>query len=275
MNYFRVNITLILFCIASVFAEPIIAQTHSKFNRLIWSDEFDCQGNLPDTNKWNYNHGNGCPSLCGWGNDERQFYTVARPENAQIRDGRLIIKANKEQFENHAYTSARLTSRYKGDWTYGRIEIRAKLPTGRGIWPAIWMLPSNPGNGGWPMDGEIDIMENVGYWPDSLFGTVHTGAYNGMKGTQQSKGIAVSTLSKEFHTYSVEWDKDQIVFMIDHEPYHRFTNDHKNTRDTWPFDQPFHLVMNVAVGGHWGGKYGVDDQIFPQQMEVEFVRVYQ
>lgn len=246
-----------------------------RFKKLVWSDEFDCQGLMPDTSKWNYNVGDGCPKLCGWGNNELQYYTVARSENARIQDGRLLIEAHKLNGEKYAYTSARLTSKLKGDWKYGRIEIRAKLPAGRGIWPAIWMLPSDPIHGGWPIDGEIDIMENVGYWPDSLFGTVHTEAYNGMKGTQKSKAISITDLSSSFHTYSVEWDANEIVFLVDQKPYNRFVNDGKGNIETWPFNQSFHLVMNVAVGGHWGGKFGVDDQIFPQRMEVEYVRVYQ
>jgi beta-glucanase (GH16 family) len=253
----------------------INSSAQSRFKKLVWSDEFDCQGLLPDTNKWNYDVGNGCPKLCGWGNNELQFYTQSRTENARIIDGRLLIEAHRLKGQEHTYTSARLTTKFKGDWKYGRIEIRAKLPKGRGIWPAIWMLPTYPQHGGWPIDGEIDIMENVGYWPDSLFGTVHTQAYNGMRGTQKTKAISLNDLSSSFHNYAVEWDANEIVFLVDQMPYNRFVNDGKGDIETWPFNQPFHLLINVAVGGHWGGKFGVDEQIFPQSMEIEYVRVYQ
>lgn len=249
------------------------ATAQKKFSTLVWSDEFNGQG-LPDSAKWDYDHGRGCPQNCGWGNEELQFYTWNRTANARQEGGNLIIEARKETWEDAAYTSARLVTRNKGDWKYGRIEIRAKLPAGRGMWPAVWMLPTKWAYGGWPISGEIDIMENVGYWHDSVFSTIHTDAYNGMKGTQVSKSFVLSDNDKAFHIYSMEWTSEEMRFMIDGAVFHVFKNNHTGVA-AWPFDQEFHLLLNIAVGGRWGGKYGVDDSIFPQRMEVDYVRVYQ
>lgn len=248
-------------------------QAQSKFNKLVWADEFNNTG-LPDSSKWSYDKGRGCPQSCGWGNNELQYYTQGRLENARVENGHLVIEAHKENFEDAKYTSARLASKNKGDWKYGRIEVKAKLPAGRGMWPAIWMLPTKWEYGGWPHSGEIDIMENVGYWPDSLFATVHTGAFNHRQGTQVGKAISVNDLSTAFHVYSIEWMDDKIIFLIDGKEYHRFTNSRKGSAE-WPFDKEFHLLLNIAVGGNWGGKFGVDDGIFPQRMEIDYVRVYQ
>ena len=236
--------------------------------KLVWSDEFNTDG-LPDSTKWSYNVGGH-----GWGNNELQYYTANRLENARIHKGHLVIEARKEAMQNRNHTSARLVSKNKGDWKYGKIEIKARIPRGRGIWPAIWMLPTKSTYGGWPKSGEIDIMEFVGYMPDSLFGSVHTGLYNHVIHTQRTKGIELKDLATAFHVYAIEWDKDMISFLIDDKKYYEFKNE-KTGSGAWPFDQEFHLILNVAVGGNWGGKYGVDDSIFPQSMEVDYVRVYQ
>ena len=254
--------------------ESLNAQAQYKFNKMVWADEFNQSGNVPDTSKWNYDLGNGCPNICGWGNHELQYYTANRAENARVENGRLIIEARKENYQGAKYTSARIITKNKGDWKYGRIEVRAKLPEGKGMWPAVWMLPTKWEYGIWPHSGEIDIMENVGYWPDSLFGTVHTGLYNGMKGTQKVKSVAVNDLSTSFHNYAIEWNENDIVFYLDGQKTHQFINEHTGS-EAWPFDKEFYLLLNIAVGGDWGGKYGVDDAIFPQRMEIEFVRVYQ
>jgi len=249
------------------------ANAQEKFSRLVWSDEFNTTG-LPDSSKWGYDKGRGCPANCGWGNNELQFYTDHRKENARVENGNLIIEAIREKYEGADYTSARLVSKHKGDWKYGRIEVKARIPAGRGMWPAIWMLPTDWVYGGWPHSGEIDIMENVGYWPDSLIGTVHTQAYNGMKGTQKTKGIKVKDMVGAYHVYAVEWTAEKISFWVDGIRYNEFVNDHTGT-DAWPFDQSFHILLNIAVGGNWGGKYGVDDTVFPQKMIIDYVRVYQ
>ena len=240
--------------------------------KLVWSDEFNGSG-LPDTTKWGYDLGDGCPNNCGWGNNELQYY-MANRQNARVDNGTLIIEARKEQTRSKKYSSARMVSKNKGDWKYGKFEIRAKLPSGRGVWPAIWMLSTDWKYGGWPESGEIDIMENVGYMPDSLFGTVHTKRFNHSIGTQVSHGIFDQTLSSDFHIYGMEWDAEKIDILVDGKKHLTFNNRHDGP-DAWPFDQRFHLILNIAVGGNWGGKMGVDESVWPQRMEVDYVRVYQ
>lgn len=239
----------------------------------VWFDEFSYQG-LPDPQRWTYDVGKGCPNNCGWGNNELQYYTGERLENARVEDGKLIIEAHREDFEDGQYTSARLVSKGKADWLYGRFEIRAKLPSGRGTWPAIWMLPSDWKYGGWPASGEIDIMEHVGYEPDTIYGTVHTEAFNHIIGTQRGNQLEVLDAEESFHVYQLEWTPHKIDFLIDDQLYHTFPNEGKNYAE-WPFDQPFYLILNLAVGGNWGGTKGVDESIWPQRMEVDYVRVYQ
>ena len=236
--------------------------------KLVWADEFNYKG-LPNSTRWSYDTGSG-----GWGNNELQYYTEKRKENARVEGGKLIIEARKEAYKGAPYTSARLVSKNKGDWTYGRIEVKARLPKGKGMWPAIWMLPTTWEYGGWPASGEIDIMENVGYLPDSVYGSVHTETYNHAIGTQKTKGVKRTDLSKAFHVYAVEWTPEEIRFFVDKEHYLTFKNEHKTSKE-WPFDKAFHLLLNIAVGGNWGGKYGVDDTVFPQRMEIDYVRVYQ
>ena len=269
----RILIIQILIFNFSLCQYKLMAQSQYVYNHLVWRDEFNNKSNVLDTTKWNVDIGNGCPSLCGWGNNELEYYSKNK-ENVKLEGGLLIIQAKKEEIQEFKYSSAKLTTKNKADWTYGRFEIRAKIPFGRGVWPAIWMLPTTSAYGQWPHSGEIDIMENVGYLPDSLFGTVHTGAYNGMKGTQKSGSFFSKKMSDEFHNYSVEWTKEAITFYIDNIKYHSFKNDKTNS-EAWPFNQKFHLILNLAIGGNWGGKYGVDDSIFPQQMLVDYVRVYQ
>lgn len=239
---------------------------------LVWADEFDHPG-LPDSTRWRYDVGDGCPRICGWGNRELQFYT-ARPENARVEDGYLVVEARQDSAGTRAYTSSRLVTRGQGDWTYGRFEIRARLPSGRGTWPAIWMLPTRGVYGGWPASGEIDIMEHVGFAPDSIHGSIHTTAYNHVRGTQSTARIAVPDAEQAFHVYAVEWTPERIDFFVDETRYHSFANEQAGP-ERWPFDQPFHLIINVAVGGNWGGMHGVDDAIWPQQMVIDYVRVFQ
>lgn len=248
-------------------------QEKSKNLKLVWSDEFDTDG-LPDPNKWTYDTGDGCPDLCGWGNNELQYYTSNRSENARVENGHLIIEAIKEDFKTRKYSSARLVSKGKGEWKYGVMEIKAKLPSGRGTWPAIWMLPVDWKYGNWPKSGEIDIMEHVGYSPDSVYGTVHTGSYNHMYGTHRSGHVVNDKIEEGFHIYKIDWTEEQIEFSVDGKSYFTFENEH-NTTEEWPFDQSFYLIMNIAVGGNWGGKKGVDETIWPQKLEVDYVRVYQ
>ena len=248
----------------------LIVPGYAQQWELVWSDEFEVDG-LPDAAKWGYDVGGN-----GWGNQELQYYTEGRMENARVEDGHLIIEALRESFGGREYTSARLVTRGKGDWTYGRVEVRAKLPAGRGTWPAIWMLPTEGiyGDGGWPDNGEIDIMEHVGFDPENIHGTVHTEAYNHTKGTQRGGSRQVPGALDEFHDYAVEWSPTRIEFMIDDVVYFRFFNENSGW-EAWPFDRPFHLLLNIAVGGSWGGLQGIDDTVFPARMEVDYVRVYE
>lgn len=236
---------------------------------LVWADEFEYEG-YPDPEKWSYDLGGH-----GWGNNELQYYT---DENAYVSDGFLTITAKKESINKLEYTSSRLITKNKGDWLYGRIEVKAKLPEGRGTWPAIWMLPTDWSYGSWPRSGEIDIMEHVGYAMGEIHGTVHTGAYNHIKGTQLGKSVVREDASDEFHVYAIEWFPDKIKFFIDEKlffVYKPYNLVNCPTEEEWPFDQRFHLLLNIAVGGNWGGAKGVDETIFPQEMVVDYVRVYQ
>jgi beta-glucanase (GH16 family) len=238
--------------------------------RLVWSDEFN-DGNLPDTTKWNYDtRGN----EYGWGNNEAQWYTVANPENCRIENGILRIRAKKEPVFGKNYSSARLTTKNKGDWKYCKVEVRAKLPSGRGTWPAIWMLPTENAYGGWPKSGEIDIMEHVGFNPDTVFSTVHTGRFNHMIGTQVGKKTGLPTATTQFHLYTTEWEENEIRSYVDGVHYFTFKNNGEGF-EAWPFDQPFHLILNLAIGGGLGGQKGIDDSLFPHILEVDYVRVYQ
>lgn len=237
---------------------------------LVWSDEFSTNG-LPDSKKWSYDtDGN----ANGWGNNEAQYYTSGLLKNSEVKDGYLYINAIKENFEGKKYTSARLITKSKGDWLYGKVEVRAKLPEGRGMWPAIWMLPTDWAYGGWPASGEIDIMENVGYDPYVIVASAHTQSYNHVQGTQKNATLTISDCYTQFHNYILEWDANEYRVYVDEKLYFTFKNEGTGYK-VWPFDKRFHLLLNVAVGGNWGGQKGIDDTIFPRSMVVDYVRVYQ
>ncbi len=240
-----------------------------KGYKLVWNDEFDYSG-LPDSSKWNYDT---IGNSWGWGNNELQFYTFRRAENAYVSDGTLKIQAIKEDYKGFNYTSSRLTTKSKGDWLYGLIEVRAKLPNGRGLWPAIWMLSTDWEYGGWPESGEIDIMENVGHNPNVVFSTIHTANFNHQINTQKGSEMEVNDNREAFHSYTIEWGKEKIDAFVDDSLYFTFNKVSDNPND-WPFNKRFHLLLNVAVGGNLGGKKGVDDEIFPRTMEIDYVRVF-
>lgn len=248
-------------------------QPVTEFKKLVWSDEFDKPG-APDAAKWNYDLGDGCPNVCGWGNNELEYYTNDA-KNVRVENGNLIIEARKEDKGGKSYTSTRIVSKGKGDWLYGRVEVRAKLPRGKGTWPAIWMLSTDWKYGGWPASGEIDIMEHVGFDPGVVHGTIHTESYNHIKGTQKEGKVTAADVSDAFHVYGIEWTKDKMTFFIDDNRYYSVTKSPTEDFKGWPFDQRFHLIMNVAVGGNWGGMKGIDESIWPQRMEVDYVRIYQ
>ena len=241
--------------------------------RTVWADEFDTDG-APDPARWSSEVGGH-----GWGNNELQFYTEGRLENARIEKGLLVIEARRETWQGRSYTSARLNSRQ--GWTYGRIEARARLPRGRGTWPAIWTLPvrGSYGSGGWPDNGEIDIMEHVGFDPNVVHASVHTRAYNHVDRTQRSARTSVPSAQDAFHVYAVEWTPEEIrAFADDHQYFsfrnERLTNPQADWRQ-WPFDRDFRILLNIAVGGNWGGQQGVDENIWPQRLEIDYVRVLQ
>ena len=236
----------------------------------MWNDEFDYIG-LPDSTKWSYDTAG---NSWGWGNNEAQYYTANDSSNAFVNDGLLTITAKIDSMGGKKYTSARLITKGKGDWLYGRFEIKAKLPTGLGTWPAIWMLSTDWEYGGWPASGEIDIMENVGFIPDTIIGTVHTESYNHMIGTQKTDSIFIPTNFTDFHIYSLEWEQNEIRVFVDNAHYFTFNNEGKSFKE-WPFDKRFHLLLNLAIGGNWGGQKGVDDSLFPHRFYIDYVRVYQ
>lgn len=254
---------------------PTNVEQQTETWRLVWADEFEAEGR-PDPEKWSYDSGGE-----GGGNEELQYYTKNRPANARIQNGRLVIEARNERWKGHYYTSARLVTEGKGDWTYGRFEIRARLPSGRGTWPAIWMLPSQEKHGGehWLDNGEIDIMEHVGHAPDTVHTTVHTRAYNAVKGNQRESKVHVPDARSGFNVYALEWTPTEIRGYVNNRQHFSYENLRRSDLEAdyrqWPFDQPFHLVINLAVGGTWGGAEGIDPSIWPQRLEIDYVRVYE
>ncbi|MFD0941470.1 glycoside hydrolase family 16 protein [Pedobacter boryungensis] len=231
-----------------------------------WADEFDYTG-LPETAKWDYDLGGS-----GWGNNEKEYYTNSLA-NASVADGKLSITAKKESMNGMAYTSARLVTRNKLDVLYGRIEVSAKLPTGKGTWPAIWMLPTDRAYGDWPKSGEIDIMEHVGYDQNNVHFTTHTEAYYFKINTQKTSTKTIADASTAFHKYRVDWTPYAIRGYYDDAMVFEFANEGTGYK-VWPFDKRFHLLLNLAIGGDWGGAQGIDDTIFPQKMEIDYVRYY-
>ena len=242
--------------------------------KLIWSDEFDVDG-PPDSSKWDYDIGDGCDrGICGWGNNELQYYTS---NNAVVESGVLRISAKKESIGGRDYSSARLVTRGMHYFRYGRIQFRARTAgcTARGTWSALWLLPEEWKYGSWPNSGEIDVMEAVGYQENTFHGTVHTGAFNHIIGTEETGSVTKS--EADWHTFEIDWRVDKILFAIDGEVYFTFAPDNLNDTAEWPFDQDFHLLLNIAVGGNWGGVDGVDSIAFEgagQYMELDWVRVY-
>jgi beta-glucanase (GH16 family) len=228
---------------------------------LIWSDEFD--GDTLNTADWNYELGDGCPNLCGWGNNEPQVYTK---ENAEISEGTLKIHARRN---DSIYTSSRITTAQKQEFQYGYIESRMKLPSGKGLWPAFWMLGGDIKKNAWPAAGEMDIMEWIGRDADSLFTSVHTPASYGE--TVNTKKTLLGDPAS-WHVYACDWNEDRIIFYRDDVAVYRFDPEEKDDQ-VYPFRKPFYILFNMAIGGNFGGD--IDDAIFPQTFEVDYVRVYQ
>jgi beta-glucanase (GH16 family) len=233
---------------------------------LAWSDEFDADG-LPDPGRWTYD-----PPLAGASNHELQYYTAGRLENSRVEGGNLIIEARKEDMGNQHYSSARLVTRGKASWTHAFVEVRARLPCGIGTWPAIWMLAATPVLH-WPADGEIDIMEHVGFEPGVIHGTVHTSDYNSRLHNERTATTPMADACTDFHRYQLTWTPMRVAIGMDDHNYFQYSNDGSGKAE-WPFDGPQYLVLNVAIGGDWGGQQGLDDTIFPARMEIDYVRVY-
>ena len=232
---------------------------------MVWNDEFNTPG-LPDSTKWNFLNQKGY-------NNELQYYTTKESKNAWIKDTTLIIELRKEPYLTANYTSAMLVSKFKGDWQYGKFEIRAKVPTGKGSWPAIWMMPSNDEYGGWPKSGEIDIMEYVGWDVSKLYYTIH---YEGTNGTgHQSSGVSTYSLApyNRFITFTLVWSPGKIEWYEDNKLVHSYTKTSDDPR-VWPFNKMFYMILNLAYGG-WGGQQGIDDTKLPHKFYVDYVRVYQ
>lgn len=227
-----------------------------------WSEEFEGDALSEDT--WNFETGDGCPGLCGWGNNEAQVYTRS---NHRLEDGKLIITARQE---DSIYTSTRITTRDKMEFQYGRVEVRARLPKGKGVWPAIWLLGSNIGEVGWPRCGEIDLMEYVGKTPGQVFASLHTEDSHG--NTINTRTARIQGIEDGFHLYVLEWEPDRIEFFVDGQPIYHFAPEVR-TEETWPFDQPFYLVINLAIGGNFGGPE-IDQTIFPQEFVIDYIRIF-
>ncbi|MDR3234342.1 MAG: glycoside hydrolase family 16 protein [Planctomycetaceae bacterium] len=244
------------------------------FTKLVWADEFDYTG-LPNPEKWSYEEG-----YCR--NQELQYYTKERLENAEVKDGNLVITARNEQFKVDvkgfekgisAISSASLHTRGKGFWDSGRIEVRAKLPLCLGTWPAVWMMPNDNRGKGWPHCGEIDIMEHVGWSPDTVHITVHTSASK--KGPPYSGTTTkCTTVNTEYHVYAVEWFKDRMDFYFDDQKKYTYSNEGIGD-EQYPYDKPFYLILNLAFGGAWGDDRGIDQSKLPQSYYIDYVRVWQ
>jgi beta-glucanase (GH16 family) len=249
---------------SSIFSPPTVVEAPEGWE-LLWHDEFD--GRKIDTSNWTYDLGGG-----GWGNGEMQTYTDSE-DNARVEDGMLIITAQKEALEGGGsqFTSARLKTQGLQTFQYGLIEARIKVPAGGGLWPAFWMLGENFPVVGWPDCGEIDIMEFVGREPDLIIGTLHGPGYSGAMGLSKWNRQSFN-IPDDFHTYAIEWDTDQISWFFDGEKYSTYTREDVGNR-LWAFDQPFFIILNLAIGGTLGGIISLDTE-FPAEYMIDYVRVY-
>lgn len=268
MKYLLLSVSF-LFALTTVGINPKITEKKSnkKKWKLVWEDTFDKTG-LPDPAIWGYEEG-------FVRNREAQYYTKNRLENGRIENGNLVIEARKDNWKDHEITSASLNTYGKKSMLYGKIEVRAKLPTGVGTWPAIWMLGDAMNEGvGWPACGEIDIMENVGYNPDIIHANVHTKKYNHSIGTGKGDKITIKDSYKNYHTYTLEWYEDRMEFFVDNKRFFIFENENAGN-DVWPFNKPHYLILNLAIGGAWGGQQGIAEDLLPQKYYIDFVKVYE
>jgi beta-glucanase (GH16 family) len=244
--------------------------------KLIWSDEFN--GASLDMSKWSFDTSR---NKLGWYNKELQYYAANRSENLRLENGKLIIELRKDpaaikkfpDWGGQQYSSAKIVTKGKAAFTYGFVEVSAKLPCARGTWPAIWMLPEE--SSAWPDGGEIDILEQVGSQPNVAHATLHTKLFNHVLHTGRGAETAVPKACTAFHRYQLAWTKDAITIGVDDRAYMRVRNDQPGGRGAWPFDAPFYLILNLAMGGDWAAAKGIDDAALPQRMEIDYVRVWQ
>ncbi|MEY9093764.1 family 16 glycosylhydrolase [Paenibacillus sp. RC84] len=272
MNRKRLSLLLSVFLLLSLFSSFVLGRTAGASSASdwvpVWNDEFNGpNGSGPDSSKWNLETGAG-----GWGNNELQHYT-SRTSNAYQENGNLVIQALKENYNGSGYTSARLTTQNKFNLKYGRVEMRAKLPYGKGIWPAFWMLGKDIGTVGWPASGEIDIMEYVGALePNRAYGTLHGPGYSGCCGLSGSY-LHPQNLSNDYHTFALEWEPGVFKWFVDGKLFHTRTLADAGT-NAWVFDKEFFFLLNLAVGGNWPG-YPDGTTVFPQKYYIDYVRVWQ
>jgi beta-glucanase (GH16 family) len=242
-------------------------QTVANFKTLVMADEFNTDGEL-DNSIWNYEIGTG---QNGWGNNELQYYTD-RTENVNVENGYLLLTAKEENYNGSSYTSARLTTQGKLEQTYGRFEARIRLPYGKGLWPAFWLLGSDCETNIWPQCGEIDIMEYLGDNPNTIFGSVHGPGYSAGEAVTKDYVLENDRYDTGFHVFGIEWSPDYINYYVDDTLYQQITP--ADVPGEWVFDHPFYIILNVAVGGNFPGAPNAET-VFPQTMLVDYVRVYQ
>ncbi len=234
-----------------------------KKYKLIWEDLFNRE--TVDESIWNIDEAGG-----GFGNNEAQYYSK---DNVYIKDNMLHIVARKEQKNGHRYTSAKLTTKSKKTMLYGKIEVSAKIPKGLGTWPAIWLLPEDIAIHGWPLSGEIDLMEHVGHTPNQIHASLHSLAKNHHKGNQDTAYVMIDDANSTFKNYVLEWDENGLCFYVDDQRIACFNKPEIVNLESWPFDRPYYLILNLAIGGWWGGK--IDDTIFPTAFLIKHVKVYE
>lgn len=246
----------------------LVSSLSARDSLLVWSDEFDYTG-APDSTKWSYEVGY-------LRNNEAQYYTEQRLENVRVENGALILEARLDSMELdgqiYPFTSGSVHTKNKAQWTYGKVEVRSRFDVALGTWPAHWLLSASDPYGYWPSSGEIDIMEHVGFAPAYTHANIHTEAYNWVDGTAMGTQTPISDPANTWHVHDVVWSQDSIWVSYDHEIYFRFGR-HGGWQE-WPFDHPFYLILNLAIGGAWGGQQGIDSTAFPLRMEVDYVRVY-
>ena len=259
--FFSLTLLLVLSCSKDE------KQTVTTLNKLVKQDEFDANG-APNPNLWTYNIGTGSN---GWGNNELQYYSD-RPENIVVENGMLKITAIKESFMGSPYSSARILTKGKFEKQYGRLEARIKLPWGKGLWPAFWMLGANSDTVIWPQCGEIDIMEYLGSNPTTIFGTVHGPGYSGGNAISKNYSLTNNRFDNDFHIFGIEWGENYINYYVDNVLYNQITP--KNATGEWVFNKPFYIILNMAVGGNYPGAPN-SDTVFPQTMLVDYIRVYE